>query len=156
MKLEINLSVDTDNGAELSALTQMLQALAGGTAVAAKTPEAVLTKVEEEKEEPAKAPKRRTSRKKAAPKEEVEKPQQETAPEEEPATKEEVESDALAEVGTSDEVTKESLQTLIREKSSKHREALKKKLHSMGGAKNVSTLEETYYAEFHKFMSDLD
>lgn len=60
--------------------------------------------------------------------------------------------------GSTAEVTKTMLQTLIRTKSTEknevHRPALKKELARLG-AKNVSTLEEKDYAEFHAFMTAL-
>jgi hypothetical protein len=52
-------------------------------------------------------------------------------------------------------VTKEDLQKRIREVSVTHREALKAELDRLGGAKNVSTLDPRYYAQFHQFMSGL-
>lgn len=183
MKLEINLSVDTtaEQGADdlkqvIAALTAIsmgvVEITKNGEENPIKSMEVVSDEVEPTKEEIAAAKKAEAAakRKEAREKKKAEeaaaklKEQQsgndKSAETEENSTSEEKpeETQATSDETETGEVTKTMLQTLIRQKSTEnneiHRPALKKELARLG-AKNVSTLAEEHYAEFHEFMSNL-
>lgn len=95
-------------------------------------------------------------KKQTASKPKTEKAEEQPQPKVEEVVEEKPTIDEKVEVPTSDEseIKISDLRTLLSKKVDEHRDDIKAKLTELG-AKNVTTLDESKYEEFHTFLKDL-